>query len=989
VGARVKQRIFLIALCFLLSQTSHALRTISKIIISGTHRDTQIAEIRRALGFAEGDILDDALLPSAIKRIENNVIYRFAHIATRADEKGMQIVVDVGLVPVLKEFEVQSTPNLLPLFESRLKVLKGEYCNESELRNTMEDLKEASRKLGFFKANINYSLTLKNDNEWSLHVNVEENEPARIERVEVRSPHLRLSKEILETAGLFEGAQYRRSLLLDSLKSWRESKHASRYFDAHAQLVSDTYSSTTNTVNLVIQVDTGRDYPMDFSGVTYFSSRFLRQEITRILTKVESGSTHKPRVVSLLLNLYRRHGFRDAKIELDDNLSIRVQEGPQYLISAIVVNGKDPSHLDVETRLREILKDAYASESINDPASIFVSDMLVFDERVLAKAKSQLQDELNNKGFLNAKISGPQLHINPHNHFVTLTLTPVLGTRATIETLAIEVSDFFSRKDLLEKCLNFKIGDPFLAENLETPRSCMEELLWNQGYPYAQVFNETDISPDNTLVKIRFHAKTGPFVRIGKIDLRGLVSTRIGTLTPRVEIVSGEPYSLQKIAATRQAFFNSDIVDRVDIFTESSEGSEDERTLVIDIHEKARTSIELGLGASLEDGPRVSLLTAQRNLFGLGMGFKSRLQLNYPALFYSFPFLYPPKYQQVLQNLFKDESPFIRALLYTEAKLSLSLDYPYMLTAPWRADGVADFSLNRELKIAYTLNKVGLDTGLTIKPVSYLRFGPFIEYEFAKFYCPSYKEGLGCGTVSGTVDPATRRIDSGATHQVSFRLAGTLDGRDSVLRPKNGYFLDAYADFSLGRADLANESSYRPIRYIKLLGSFNVFRPLSKSATWHLSTKIGQIFQLAENDYVPLFKRFYLGGTNSIRGFAEDQILPADDANWPADSVNPIDPGRPAISLGGNFFVLVRGEIRFPFSDEHDGAVFIDAGELLDSTRNFSLSSLAVGAGFGVRYLTPIGPLMFDLGIRIVDGIRAYNSGFWQLFGLHFSIGYF
>ena len=155
-----------------------------------------------------------------------------------------------------------------------------------------------------------------------------------------------------------------------------------------------------------------------------------------------------------------------------------------------------------------------------------------------------------------------------------------------------------------------------------------------------------------------------------------------------------------------------------------------------------------------------------------------------------------------------------------------------------------------------------------------------------------------------------------------------------------------------------------------------------------MSARAGQIFEFFDSSYVPLFKRYYLGGTNSIRGFAEDQILPADDEKWPATSFSPINSPIAPLSLGGNFLALVRTEIRFHLGENYDGAVFLDAGELLLSPLNFSFAAIAVGTGFGIRYKTPIGPLMLDIGIRIVDGNRSYNAGFLQLFGLHFSIGY-
>lgn len=957
---------------------------VARISIRGVVKDGHVSEIRRALGFSEGDPFNDNLIPNITKRIEANALFRSVQLHTKVIDGKVEILVDVVMEPRLEQITIQAPKAWLSFIESRVSLLRGERCNENDAKNLADDLKEAFRKMGYFQAEVNYELRADDRNNLLLSINVTQNEATRIGKIELSASDARALKGIQGALQVSEGSLYRRDSILDAMRKWRDAMASHFYFDAHAKLVREQYVPEKNTVDITVEAQSGPLYSATLNGVKYFSVRFLKQEVVSLAARSESNSSLPQRVKSFLKTLYRRHGFRDVEVKVSEDLNIEIDEGPQHLISKIVVTGAtEEFNEDISMRLRAMIKDAYTSEFANDQAALFVDDLLVFDERSVARAKSQIHEELLEKGFLNNKVSGPQISINPKNHFAVLTFKVNFGVQTFVRSITVD-SSVLSDVDSLKRCIALKEGDPLITSRLEGPRSCMEEELWNKGYPYAQVLTSVEVTPDGAGAAIRYKVKPGPLITITRVDVRGLHTTRPETMHSRIAISKGEKYSLERIVSTRQAFLNSDIFDRVEIYAETNEDSDESRVLVIEVHEKAKTSLELGAGASLEDGPRVSLLTNQRNLFGLGMGFRSRLQLNYPALFYRLPFLYPKDVMESLENRFKDESPFVRTLLYTEAKLSMALEYPYILVAPWFTDAIADFSLNRELKASYTLNRGGLDLGLSFKPSEHFRFGPSIDYEFAKFFCQDgYREGRGCG--DGAIGSATRRIDSGFTQQATLRLAAAYDGRDSVLRPKNGFFADASVDVAFGGADLGVRNS--PIGYAKLMGSVNVFRPLTKSATWQLSMRLGQIFDFAEDNYVPLFKRFYLGGTNSIRGFAEDQILPADDPDWPADAFNPREPG--VLSRGGYFMALLRGEIRFPLNSDFDGAIFVDSGELLNSTSNFSFSSLAVGAGFGVRYLTPIGPLMFDIGVRIVDGIRAYNAGFWQLFGLHFSIGYF
>jgi len=70
--------------------------------------------------------------------------------------------------------------------------------------------------------------------------------------------------------------------------------------------------------------------------------------------------------------------------------------------------------------------------------------------------------------------------------------------------------------------------------------------------------------------------------------------------------------------------------------------------------------------------------------------------------------------------------------------------------------------------------------------------------------------------------------------------------------------------------------------------------------------------------------------------------------------------------LGGNVVIEGSGELRFPlFADNVIGAAFIDAGYLAQRVNPaLPKSRAAVTPGFGVRYLSPVGPIRVDLGIN-------------------------
>ncbi len=135
-------------------------------------------------------------------------------------------------------------------------------------------------------------------------------------------------------------------------------------------------------------------------------------------------------------------------------------------------------------------------------------------------------------------------------------------------------------------------------------------------------------------------------------------------------------------------------------------------------------------------------------------------------------------------------------------------------------------------------------------------------------------------------------------------------------------------------------------------------------------------------------KRFYAGGSHSVRGFGENQLGPRvltvsidvlqrnDTTNLLCTSgadVTACDPNAGTLAdrdfdprpLGGNFMLEGSVEARFPVWRELIGAVFVDAG-MVQQRRQADLPTrrAAITPGFGARYRSPVGPIRADIGFN-------------------------
>ena len=139
--------------------------------------------------------------------------------------------------------------------------------------------------------------------------------------------------------------------------------------------------------------------------------------------------------------------------------------------------------------------------------------------------------------------------------------------------------------------------------------------------------------------------------------------------------------------------------------------------------------------------------------------------------------------------------------------------------------------------------------------------------------------------------------------------------------------------------------------------------------------RIGRILHLTSERITYPNRAFYLGGVDTMRGYYQDALIPQDL----------VDNGRLVGPRGGDAFVLLRGELRFPIYGQLGGGLFADLGNLWRDANAMNLLALRPTAGAGLRLSTPVGPIAVDYGIVILRRVDLHEP-----FGtLHFSIGLF
>jgi len=137
---------------------------------------------------------------------------------------------------------------------------------------------------------------------------------------------------------------------------------------------------------------------------------------------------------------------------------------------------------------------------------------------------------------------------------------------------------------------------------------------------------------------------------------------------------------------------------------------------------------------------------------------------------------------------------------------------------------------------------------------------------------------------------------------------------------------------------------------------------------------------------IPSQRKFFSGGSNSIRGWRSQALSPLDLVRTMRDSIMNLA----VISSGGTFLLEGSTEYRLRFLENIGLSLFLDYGNTFNGFEKLSFNQIALAAGMGFRYYTSIAPFRIDFGFKVYDpnDRRSFlKKQFFDLMEFHFGIG--
>jgi len=423
----------------------------------------------------------------------------------------------------------------------------------------------------------------------------------------------------------------------------------------------------------------------------------------------------------------------------------------------------------------------------------------------------------------------------------------------------------------------------------------------------------------------------GPEIKVDQVIVRGNTYSNSSVVLKQADIDKGDPFSYTSVLEAQRNLYRLGIFQRVDVQPEQVGTSVSGRNIVISVEEGKDLTVSGALGFTSPMGSsigRASLLgsvtVAHRNLFGTGryLGFETIQTQN-------------------------------------RSRQDTFLTYREPFVGPWQIPVQVTIFQSDALRRGAHLRQRG--TFIEGSKVAQLQTRWSVRYEYRISDCLIESPGDVCDQALHALLPG---IDRSITNIRISSITPTFfwDRRDDSLDPHRGFFTSTSIEYAF-RALSADA------HFMKEFTQGSWYLPLTQRSVFAVSGRVGLIQPLG--GIVPLSERFTAGGESSNRAYALD-LLGTACLDPSSSSCHPtlilIDDvkgtGTKIAPIGGSGLLITNAEYRFPIFSSVGGTLFVDAGNVFADTA-IRFGDIRYGVGTGIRYLSPVGPVRFDIGYKL------------------------
>jgi outer membrane protein insertion porin family len=645
--------------------------------------------------------------------------------------------------------------------------------------------------------------------------------------------------------------------------------------------------------------------------------------------------------VEKVRKLYSDQGYVNARVDYvvsteANNQAVvvlDVLEGARLLIKRISFEGN-------KTFSESDLKDLIATKE--ESILSLLTNRGVLDRDILTNDVAILSNHYLDHGYIDHKFDDPV--VLRARDGLEIVIRVHEGDQYRVGKVEIGGELIEDGKQILKK-IKITSGQIFRGSRLREDITSLTDMYTNKGFAFAQVDPVTNVNAQDKNVDIALIVTRGPPVYFNRVLVSGNNKTRDNVVRRELLTTEQELFSGNMVTQSRNALQRTGYFEDVQLTTKKTD-QPDTVDLHVDVKEGSTGTFSLGAGYSSGDGFIFNASVAEKNFYGRGQGVSGNFSIGSSRQDFIFSFNEPYWNESRMSLGFDAFNTEREYNAFDERRVGFGVNTSY----PLKYASLPFFGADKRTR-ALGSDELPEDSPPTIW--DYMRGG--VSYDLTR----ESISGIDAGASQSIKDEKGTSLTSAVTPGITY------DSRDHFFNPTEG----AKSAFSVKTAGLGGDN-----RFLKADLNGRWYYPLLKDPNWGgayvlslgggLGYGIG-FGKTSDSSELPLFERFFLGGMNSVRGFAERSIGPK-ETSCVTDNSGTATCTETTDVIGGDKSAFFNAEIMFPVMEEYGlrGVAFFDMGNAFNGS-NFGLADFRRSVGIGGRWMSPFGPLRVELGFPL------------------------
>lgn len=603
-------------------------------------------------------------------------------------------------------------------------------------------------------------------------------------------------------------------------------------------------------------------------------------------------------------------------------LIYRVEPGEKLYLGRVNIVGNN-------TFSDRFLQSFMQSQPFSHMKSLFGA--LIYREMMVQRDEELLAYLYRDRGFAQVKVSETIAVLSSDQKYMDLTFQLEEGPRFHMRNISFSGDLLFDNK-YLSDLVTIRSDEYFRISLIKESLDNLVDEYGDLGYAFVDVNPEMDFDEENNKADLNFAITKGEKAYFGKFSITGNTKTRDNIVRRQLTIADGDLFSRTGLRESRQQIESLGFFESVKFVRKIDEDDPSILHYTIRVKEKSTGQIQGSLGYTPAGYTNANWFAQgqfeEKNLLGKAYGLD-------------------------VSATYSNEDNYGAKVFFSN---------PRILDSRWFFGVNAGYQMQNVVSLGFGLKEQNIYSSMYTgrEIIESIRGSVGLELARTKQTTPLYLS-------------KKLRI-SGDTVGVRFVLSRRV--LNNYIDPTSGTHLELTQRFvgeALGGDYSYQESEFKAIYYHPFQITENFDTHIK------LNLRLAKLSAFGASS-PPLFRRYRLGGAYNLRGFAPNSISPR-FVLWRT----PFDYDQESYyPKGGDRKLVFQTEYYLPLIQQAKmkALLFFDTGRVFDNNESWTFANLYSNVGFGVRWVTPMGPLRFEWAFPFEENGRLGP------YRLVFNLGY-